>query len=68
MNLIKYERSDWSYKMTPMTFILNVIKITPASFPLTLLPSSMIHFMQLYFTQHQKVFQTGLFLLITITS
>lgn len=45
MNLSKDEYSDWSYKITSVTFILNnVIKITSASLPLTLLPSSMTHF------------------------
>lgn len=69
MNLGKDEYSDWNYKITSMTFILNnAIKITSASLPLPLLPSSMTHFVQLYFTQLQKVFQTGLSLLITTAS
>lgn len=69
MNLTRDEHSDWSYKMTSMTFIWkNVIKITPVSLPLTLLHSSMVQFTQLYFTQCQKVFQICLFFLITIVS
>lgn len=68
-NLTKDECGDWSYKITSTTFILNnVVKITPVSLPLTLVPSSLIHFMQLYFTQQQNVFQTSLFHLITIAS
>lgn len=43
MNSTREELDDYSYKMTSVTFIfLNVIKITPALLPLTLLHSSMV--------------------------
>ena len=49
MNSIRDEHNDCSYKMTSVTFILkNVIKITPASLPLTLLQSSVVQFTHIF--------------------